>query len=85
MYKLREILKENNIKNSDVAKILDIKSLSTVSLKLNNKSVFTTKEANALKNYINEYSENKEDAKVFDDLNKANYVKEELGGEVIEL
>lgn len=54
MYKLREILKENNIKNSDVAKILDIKSLSTVSLKLNNKSVFTTKEANALKNYINE-------------------------------
>ena len=32
-----------------------------------------------------EYSENKEDAKVFDDLNKANYVKEELGGEVIKL
>jgi uncharacterized protein HemY len=54
MYKLKEVLKEHNIKNSDVAKILNIKSLSTVSLKINHKAYFTTKEANALKNYINE-------------------------------
>lgn len=54
MYKLKQILKENNIKNSDVAEILNIKSLSTVSLKLNGKADFTTKEANLLKKYINE-------------------------------
>ena len=54
MYKLREILKDNNIKNTDVAEILNIKSLSTVSLKINGKSEFTAKEASILKNYINE-------------------------------
>lgn len=54
MYKLREILKDNNIKNTDVAEILNIKSLSTVSLKINGKAEFTAKEASILKNYINE-------------------------------
>ena len=53
MYKLREILKDNNIKNTDVAEILNIKSLSTVSLKINGKAEFTAKEASILKNYIN--------------------------------
>ena len=54
MYKLKTVLKENNIKNSDVAEILNIKPLSTISLKLNGKAEFTTKEATTLKNYINE-------------------------------
>lgn len=54
MYKLRDILKDNNIKNTDVAEILNIKSLSTVSLKINGKAEFTAKEASILKNYINE-------------------------------
>lgn len=54
MYKLREILKDNNIKNTDVAEILNIKSLSTVSLKINGKAEFTAKEASILKNYVNE-------------------------------
>ena len=54
MDKLKKVLKEHNIKNSEVAELLNIKSLSTISLKLNGKAEFTTKEATILKNYINE-------------------------------
>lgn len=53
MDKLKKLLKEANIKNSDVAEELHIKSLSTVSLKLNGKANFTTNEAKILKNLIN--------------------------------
>ena len=54
---LKEILKKNNIKNSDVSRILDIKSLSTISLKINGKSQITVLEAKKLKKAINEKSE----------------------------
>ena len=45
MGKLKEVLKENNIKQSEIASRLNIKSLSTINLKLNGKANFTTKEA----------------------------------------
>ena len=50
---LKKLLKDANITQSDVAKELDIKSLSTMNLKLNKKSEFTTGEARKLKNLIN--------------------------------
>jgi plasmid maintenance system antidote protein VapI len=65
MQKLKDILKESNIKQADIANILDIKSLSTINLKLNGKAEFTTKEARQLKDYINQ-------------RNNSNYTIEEL-------
>ncbi len=53
MIKLKNVLNELNIKQSDVMEIIGIKSLSTINLKLNGKAEFTTKEALNLKNYIN--------------------------------
>lgn len=54
MNKLKKILKESNIKYSDICKSLNIKSSGTVSLKINGKAYFTTKEAISLKKMINE-------------------------------
>ena len=59
MQKLKDILKESNIKQADIANILDIKSLSTINLKLNGKAEFTTKEARQLKDYIVKNTKNK--------------------------
>lgn len=50
---LKKLLKDANITQGDVAKELNIKSLSTMSLKLNGKAEFTTGEAVKLKNLIN--------------------------------
>lgn len=54
MEKLKKILKEANITQLEIAKKLDIKSLSTVNLKLNGKAIITTTEAKLLRNLINE-------------------------------
>lgn len=54
MDKLKKVLKEASITQAEIGKELEIKSLSTVNLKLNGKAEFTTKEANDLKNLINE-------------------------------
>lgn len=50
---LKKVLKEADIKQSEIATELNIKSLSTVNLKLNKKAEFTTEEARLLKNLIN--------------------------------
>ena len=56
MTNLKTLLKELNITQQEVAEELNIKSLSTVNLKINGKASFTTVEANLLKNLINEKS-----------------------------
>ncbi len=56
MSKLKEILKELNITQQEIADNLGIKSLSTVNLKLNAKYDFSTTEASKLKNLINSKS-----------------------------
>ncbi len=53
MNNLKKILKDAGITQLDISRELNIKSLSTVNLKLNGKADFTTREANNLKNYIN--------------------------------
>lgn len=53
MNTLKKVLKEAGITQMDICKELNIKSLSTINLKLNGKAEFTTKEANDLKNFIN--------------------------------
>lgn len=53
MNNLKKILKDAGITQLDISRELNIKSLSTVNLKLNGKADFTTIEANNLKNYIN--------------------------------
>lgn len=53
METLKKILKESNITQNEIAKALNIKSLSTVNLKINGKATFTTKEATVLKKLIN--------------------------------
>ena len=53
---LKAILKDEKITNKDVQECLNIKSLSTVSLKINGKANFTTNEAILLKKLINEKS-----------------------------
>ena len=50
---LRKILKDLKISNEEIAHELQIKSLSTVSLKINGKADFSTKEAGLLKKLIN--------------------------------
>lgn len=52
MIQLKEILKEANITQFDIAKELNIRSLSTVNQKINNKSDFTVKEAILLRSLI---------------------------------
>lgn len=49
---LKEILREANITQLDIANELNIRSLSTVNQKLNNKSEFTVREAIILRNLI---------------------------------
>lgn len=53
MMNIKELLKKAEITQEQVANELDIKSLSTINLKLNGKAEITTKEANLLKNLIN--------------------------------
>lgn len=52
MESLKEILKSANITQLDIANELEIRSLSTVNQKINNKSEFTVKEALCLRNLI---------------------------------
>ncbi len=54
MNKLKMLLKEANLTQAEIGKQLNIKSLSTINLKLNGKAEFTTKEAQMLKKIINE-------------------------------
>ena len=59
MKDLRTLLKDLNITQQEVAKELNIKSLSTINLKINGKASFTTTEATLLKNLINKKSNKK--------------------------
>ncbi len=59
MTQLKEILKELNITQLDIANELNIRALSTVNQKINNKSDFTVREAILLKNLINKKSKKK--------------------------
>ena len=59
MTNLSRILKELGITQQEVADELNLKSLGTANLKINNKAEFTTKEANMLKNLINKKSTKK--------------------------
>lgn len=52
MVKLKDILKDANITQLDIANELNIRALSTVNQKLNNKSDFTVKEARLLRDLI---------------------------------
>lgn len=52
MDRLKEILKDANITQLDIANELKIRSLSTVNQKINNKSEFTVKEAIQLRELI---------------------------------
>ncbi len=54
MQELKTLIKEAGLTQSDISLALNIKSLSTVNLKLNGKAEFSTKEATILKNMINE-------------------------------
>lgn len=59
MLQLKDILKNANITQLDVANELNIRSLSTVHQKLNNKSEFTVKEAILLRNLIKKQTSKK--------------------------
>lgn len=52
MVQLKDILKNANITQLDIANELGIRSLSTVNQKINNKSEFTVREAILLRNLI---------------------------------
>lgn len=52
MVQLKDILREANITQLDIANELNIRSLSTVNQKINNKSDFTVIEAIKLRNLI---------------------------------
>ena len=54
MIQLKDVLKNANITQLDIANELGIRSLSTVNQKINNKSEFTVKEAILLWNLIRE-------------------------------
>lgn len=56
VYKLKEILRDNDISYEEIGEVLNIKSSSTISLKINNKSVFSTKEAALLRDLIEKKS-----------------------------
>lgn len=59
MLQLKDILKEANITQLDIANKLSIRSLSTVNQKINNKSEFTVKEALLLRDLIQEKTSKK--------------------------
>jgi len=74
MDRLKDILKDANITQLDVANELRIRSLSTVNQKINNKSDFTVREAILLRNLINNKTSRKYSIEeLFDD----NSIKEE--------
>lgn len=52
LIQLKEVLKNANITQLDIANELGIRSLSTVNQKINNKSEFTVKEAITLRELI---------------------------------
>ncbi|MBE6147435.1 MAG: XRE family transcriptional regulator [Firmicutes bacterium] len=52
MIQLKNILKDANITQFDIANELGIRSLSTVNQKINNKSQFTVNEAKLLRDLI---------------------------------
>lgn len=54
MTKLNIILRTHKIGQLEISKLLKIKSRSTINLKINGKSNFTTEEAKLIKQYINE-------------------------------
>lgn len=56
MTQLKDILKEFGITQLDIANELEIRSLSTVNQKVNNKSEFTVREAILLRNLIEKKS-----------------------------
>ncbi len=53
MKDLGKILKDLNITQQEVADKLNVKSLSTINLKINGKANFTTKQARLLRDLIN--------------------------------
>lgn len=53
MNKLKFLLKKAKLTQNDLRNLLKIKALSTINLKLNEKSDFTTKEARLIKDEIN--------------------------------
>ncbi len=59
MVQLKDILKEANITQLDIANELNIRSLSTVNQKINNKSDFTVIEAIKLRNLIKRKTQKK--------------------------
>lgn len=59
MIYLKDVLKNANITQLDIANKLGIRSLSTVNQKINNKSSFTVKEAILLRNLIKERTSKK--------------------------
>lgn len=59
MDNLKQILKNANITQLDIANELRIRSLSTVNQKINKKSEFTVKEAIQLRDLINKKSTKK--------------------------
>lgn len=58
MNKLKQVLREAGITQLEIIKVLNIKSLSTINLKINGKAEFTTREAIILKNFINTKTKN---------------------------
>ncbi len=59
MIYLKDVLKNANITQLDIANKLGIRSLSTVNQKINNKSSFTVKEAILLRDLIKERTSKK--------------------------
>lgn len=60
MYKnLNNLLRKYNITQNDIANKLEIKSLGTVSLKLNGKSIITLNEAIGIKELLEEKAKKK--------------------------
>lgn len=71
MEQLKDILKVANITQFDIANELEIRSLSTVNQKINNKSDFTVSEAVKLKKLINKkLNKNYSIEELFDDCEK---------------
>lgn len=76
MIQLKDILKETNITQLDIANKLGIRSLSTVNQKINNKSEFTVKEAILLRNLIQENTSRKYSIEELFDIDDKTLVQE---------
>ena len=59
MEKLKEILRSANISERELAEELNIKSLDVIKLKLDDRLEITTREANVIKNLVNNRTGNK--------------------------